>query len=340
MIDAICLEIEQRADYLASKELSSIYFGGGTPSLLTKAELNQLLETIQGRFTLANSCEITLEANPDDIDLERLSFWKQAGINRLSIGLQSFKESDLQWMNRAHSVNEALQCVSLARKSGITNISVDLIYGLPHLSMEEWKQHIETVLAMDVQHISAYCLTIEEKTALHHLVESKKIVPAGEDDQSEQFIFLIDRLKQAGFNHYEISNFGLPGFEAVHNSSYWKGAQYLGVGPSAHSFDGKSRQWNVANNTLYIKNLASGTYFELEELSPKDRWNELLLIGLRTSYGVNLEQLFAILEPSKDYVEKVSEFKQNEWLFEENGTLLLTSEGRLKADFIASELFV
>ncbi len=340
MIDAICLEIEQRADYLASKESSSIYFGGGTPSLLTKAELNQLLETIQGRFTLANSCEITLEANPDDIDLERLSFWKQAGINRLSIGLQSFKESDLQWMNRAHSVNEALQCVSLARKSGITNISVDLIYGLPHLSMEEWKQHIETVLAMDVQHISAYCLTIEEKTALHHLVESKKIVPAGEDDQSEQFIFLIDRLKQAGFNHYEISNFGLPGFEAVHNSSYWKGAHYLGVGPSAHSFDGKSRQWNVANNTLYIKNLASGTYFELEELSPKDRWNELLLIGLRTSYGVNLEQLFAILEPSKDYVEKVSEFKQNEWLFEENGTLLLTSEGRLKADFIASELFV
>lgn len=340
MIDAICLEIEQRADYLASKESSSIYFGGGTPSLLTKAELNQILETIQGRFTLANSCEITLEANPDDIDLERLSFWKQVGINRLSIGLQSFKESDLQWMNRAHSVNEALQCVSLARKSGITNISVDLIYGLPHLSMEEWKQHIETVLAMDVQHISAYCLTIEEKTALHHLVESKKIVPAGEDDQSEQFIFLIDRLKQAGFNHYEISNFGLPGFEAVHNSSYWKGAQYLGVGPSAHSFDGKSRQWNVANNTLYIKNLASGTYFELEELSPKDRWNELLLIGLRTSYGVNLEQLFAILEPSKDYVEKVSEFKQNEWLFEENGTLLLTSEGRLKADFIASELFV
>ena len=340
MIDAICYEIVQRADYLASKELSSIYFGGGTPSLLTKAELNQLLETIQGRFTLANSCEITLEANPDDIDLERLSFWKQVGINRLSIGLQSFKESDLQWMNRAHSVNEALQCVSLARKSGITNISVDLIYGLPHLSMEEWKQHIETVLAMDVQHISAYCLTIEEKTALHHLVESKKIVPAGEDDQSEQFIFLIDRLKQAGFNHYEISNFGLPGFEAVHNSSYWKGAQYLGVGPSAHSFDGKSRQWNVANNTLYIKNLASGTYFELEELSPKDRWNELLLIGLRTSYGVNLEQLFAILEPSKDFVEKVSEFKQNEWLFEENGTLLLTSEGRLKADFIASELFV
>lgn len=340
MIDTICLEIEQRADYLASKELSSIYFGGGTPSLLTKAELNQLLETIQGRFTLANSCEITLEANPDDIDLERLSFWKQVGINRLSIGLQSFKESDLQWMNRAHSVNEALQCVSLARKSGITNISVDLIYGLPHLSMEEWKQHIETVLAMDVQHISAYCLTIEEKTALHHLVESKKIVPAGEDDQSEQFIFLIDRLKQAGFNHYEISNFGLPGFEAVHNSSYWKGAHYLGVGPSAHSFDGKSRQWNVANNILYIKNLASGTYFELEELSPKDRWNELLLIGLRTSYGVNLEQLFAILEPSKDYVEKVSEFKQNEWLFEENGTLLLTSEGRLKADFIASELFV
>ena len=340
MIDCICKEIQERSNYLTETSLNSVYFGGGTPSLLSEIELVQIISTIKQIFTLKDSCEITLEANPDDIDLERLGFWIQAGINRLSIGLQSFKESDLQWMNRAHSVNEALQCVSLARKSGITNISVDLIYGLPHLSMEEWKQHIEMVLAMDVQHVSAYCLTIEEKTALHHLVESKKIVPAGEDDQSEQFIYLIDRLKAAGFNHYEISNFGLPGFEAVHNSSYWKGAQYLGVGPSAHSFDGKSRRWNVANNTLYIKNLASGTYFELEELSPKDRWNELLLIGLRTSYGVNLEQLFAILEPSKDFVEKVSEFKQNKWLFEENGTLLLTSEGRLKADFIASELFV
>lgn len=339
MIACICKEIHERSNYLSETSLNSVYFGGGTPSLLSGIELVQILTTIKQLFTLTDSCEITLEANPDDIDAERLAYWKAAGINRLSIGLQSFKESDLKWMNRAHSVEEALKCVDLARKSGILNISVDLIYGLPNLSMEEWKQHIDIVLAMEVQHVSAYCLTIEEKTALHHLVKSEKIVPAGEDDQSEQFIYLIERLKAAGFNHYEISNFGLPGYEAVHNSNYWKGAHYLGVGPSAHSFDGKSRQWNVSNNALYLKNFGSNSYFEIEHLSPKDRWNELLLTGLRTSYGVKTDQLFAILDPNKDFFETLTEFKQNNWLIEENGTLFLTSEGRLKADYIASELF-
>jgi oxygen-independent coproporphyrinogen-3 oxidase len=340
MIDCICKEIQERSNYLSETSINSVYFGGGTPSLLSDIELNQILTTIKQIFTLTDACEITLEANPDDIDTERLTYWKAAGINRLSIGLQSFKESDLKWMNRAHSVEEALKCVDFARKSGITNISVDLIYGLPNLSMDEWKLHIDTVLAMEVQHVSAYCLTIEEKTALHHLVKTEKIVPAGEDDQSEQFIYLIERLKAAGFNHYEISNFGLPGYEAVHNSNYWKGTHYLGVGPSAHSFDGKSRQWNVSNNTLYLKNFEANTYFEIEYLSPKDRWNELLLTGLRTSYGVKTDQLFAILDPSADFFETLTDFKLNNWLIEDNGTLFLTSEGRLKADYIASELFV
>lgn len=340
MIACICKEIQVRSNYLSETSLSSVYFGGGTPSLLSENELVLILSTIKQVFTLTDSCEITLEANPDDIDVERLTNWKTAGINRLSIGLQSFKESDLKWMNRAHSVDEALKCVDLARRSGILNISVDLIYGLPNLSKEEWKQHIDTVLAMEVQHVSAYCLTIEDKTALHHLVKSEKIVPAGEDDQSEQFLYLIERLKAAGFNHYEISNFGLPGYEAIHNSNYWKGAHYLGVGPSAHSFDGKSRQWNVSNNTLYLKNFEANSYFEIEYLSPKDRWNELLLTGLRTSYGVKTDQLFAILDPSADYFETLTKFKQNNWLIEEDGTLFLTSEGRLKADYIASELFV
>lgn len=340
MIACICKEIQVRSNYLSETSLSSVYFGGGTPSLLSENELVLILSTIKQVFTLTDSCEITLEANPDDIDIERLTNWKKAGINRLSIGLQSFKESDLKWMNRAHSVDEALKCVDLARRSGILNISVDLIYGLPNLSKEEWKQHIDTVLAMEVQHVSAYCLTIEDKTALHHLVKSEKIVPAGEDDQSEQFLYLIERLKAAGFNHYEISNFGLPGYEAIHNSNYWKGAHYLGVGPSAHSFDGKSRQWNVSNNTLYLKNFEANSYFEIEYLSPKDRWNELLLTGLRTSYGVKTDQLFAILDPSADYFETLTKFKQNNWLIEEDGTLFLTSEGRLKADYIASELFV
>jgi oxygen-independent coproporphyrinogen-3 oxidase len=340
MIACICKEIQERSNYLNETLLNSIYFGGGTPSLLSEIEIIQILSTIKTKFTLSTSCEITLEANPDDIDEARLTSWKAAGINRLSIGLQSFKESDLQWMNRAHSVEEALKCVGLARKSGIINISVDLIYGLPNLSMEEWKHHIETVLAMEVQHVSAYCLTIEEKTALHHLVKTEEIVPAGEDEQSEQFIYLIERLKAAGFNHYEISNFGLPGYEAVHNSNYWKGAHYLGVGPSAHSFDGKSRQGNVSNNTLYLKNFETNAYFEIEHLTLKDRWNELLLTGLRTSYGVKTDQLFAILDPGINYFETLKEFKQNNWLIEADGTLFLTSEGRLKADYIASQLFV
>jgi oxygen-independent coproporphyrinogen III oxidase len=340
MIACICKEIQERSNYLNETLLNSIYFGGGTPSLLSEIEIVQILSTIKTKFTLSTSCEITLEANPDDIDEARLTSWKAAGINRLSIGLQSFKESDLQWMNRAHSVEEALKCVDLARKSGIINISIDLIYGLPNLSMEEWKHHIETVLAMEVQHVSAYCLTIEEKTALHHLVKTEEIVPAGEDEQSEQFIYLIERLKAAGFNHYEISNFGLPGYEAVHNSNYWKGAHYLGVGPSAHSFDGKSRQWNVSNNTLYLKNFETNAYFEIEHLTLKDRWNELLLTGLRTSYGVKTDQLFAILDPGINYFETLKEFKQNNWLIEADRTLFLTSEGRLKADYIASQFFV
>ena len=340
MIQTMCDEIVLRKNYTKESLLQSIYFGGGTPSLLNEEELKQIFTTIRGNYEIGENTEITLEVNPDDISAESLIFWKEIGINRLSIGLQSFREKDLAWMNRAHSVAEALSCVELAQKYGFNSISVDLIYGLPDLSMEEWEQHVDTVLAMNIQHISAYCLTIEEKTALHHLVKQQKISPGGEEEQRAQFLSLSKKLKDADFHHYEISNFGKIGFEALHNTNYWRGKSYLGIGPSAHSFNGVSRRWNVANNLKYIKEFSGLNWFEEEELSAKDQWNELLLTGLRTSYGVDLKQLASIQKINQNFTNKTTEFIRNNWMLKQNNTLLLTEEGRLMADHIASELFL
>lgn len=341
MIETMREELLLRKDYLVDKKLNSVYFGGGTPSLLKEEEFVILFDAIKKDFSLSADTEITIEANPDDITVENLAIWKKMGFNRLSIGLQSFKEEDLKWMNRAHTVSEAQNCVQLAQKNGFTNISVDLIYGLPDLTQEEWENHIETVLKMKVQHVSAYCLTVEGKTVLHHLVETKKINPVGEDAQREHFLYLSKRLKEAGFLHYEISNFGLPGFEAVHNSNYWKGKAYLGIGPSAHSFNGTSRQWSISNNISYIKSFGiNDEWFEMEILTPKERWNELVMTGLRTSFGVDLEQLAAISPITKSFNDKVDLFTKNGWVLTASNKLFLSDEGRLKADHIASELFI
>ena len=341
MVETMQQELALRREYLTDSCLESIYFGGGTPSLLTLEELQQFFTSLHANFTLSENAEITLEANPDDITDENLANWRKVGINRLSIGLQSFKEKDLNWMNRAHSVQDALKCVELAKSYGFQNISVDLIYGLPELTLEEWKQHIALVLEMDVQHISAYCLTIEAKTALHKMVATQKIFPAGEDAQSDQFLLLIELLKTAGFDQYEISNFGLPGLHAVHNSNYWKGREYLGIGPSAHSFNGISRRWNVVNNSRYIANFNTPKeWFEEEILTPKDRWNEILLTGLRTSSGVQFDQLLALQELPVSFQEKLIEFSANKWLVQTESSIVLTEQGRLMADHIAAELFL
>jgi oxygen-independent coproporphyrinogen III oxidase len=339
MIETIGKEIALRKEELKHVTIASIYFGGGTPSILNTQELNFLLQKIHANFDVDSSAEITLEANPDDISAQQLAMWKDGGINRLSIGLQSFKSSDLNWMNRAHTVEEALSCVQLAKKSGFNAISVDLIYGLPDLTMEEWKHHIDEVIAMDVQHISAYCLTVEEKTALNKLVNEKKIVPAGEDAQSEQFLELSHRLKKAGFLHYEISNFGKPGFEAVHNSNYWKGVSYMGVGPSAHSFNGSKRRWNISNNSKYLKQFASNAYFEEELLTLKDQWNEIVMTGLRTTSGVAIEQLTALFPLDEAFQLALLSFQKDGMIEFLNNHLSLTDKGRLQADFIASEFF-
>lgn len=339
MIATIGREIQLRKHELEDSTIASIYFGGGTPSLLTNVELSYLLHQVAQNYSIDVDAEITLEANPDDCSITQLSMWKNAGINRLSIGLQSFKTSDLKWMNRAHSVEEALTCVQRAKNIGFEAISVDLIYGLPDLTLEEWKHHIDEVIAMDVQHISAYCLTVEEKTALNKMVNEKKIVPAGEDAQSEQFLELSNRLKKAGFLHYEISNFGKPGHEAMHNSNYWKGISYLGVGPSAHSFNGSKRRWNVSNNTKYLKQFDLNAYFEEESLTLKDQWNEIVMTGLRTTYGVAIEQLTALFPLDEAFQQTLHSFQKDDMLVFSNNHLSLTDKGRLQADYIASEFF-
>lgn len=341
LIDTLCLEINLRKDYLGGKDLKSVYFGGGTPSLLTEEELKQIFLALNFNFNLLPQAEITLEANPDDINSKQLKSWKDIGINRLSIGIQSFKQEDLDWMNRAHEVVQSLTAVDLAQKAGFDNITIDLIYGLPNLSNGEWKDHLERAISFNVDHISAYCLTIEERTALHSMVKNGKVIPAGEDQQSEQFKILIETLTSNGFEQYEISNFARNEQYAVHNTSYWLGEKYLGIGPSAHSFNGIERRWNVANNTTYIKSVGQNeTWFEKEELSPKDRWNELILTGLRTKFGVKLSDLSTISDLQPAFINKVNYFISEELMLSEDEKLLLTAKGRLQADHISSELFI
>lgn len=341
MIESVIKEIEQRRGYLEGKSVGSIYFGGGTPSLLTKDELERILRAISTIFEVENGAEVTLETNPDDCSEETLREWKELGVNRLSIGLQSFKTFDLKWMNRAHSVEESHSSVELALKTGFENITIDLMYGLPDLTDEEWKAHIQQVLDWGIPHISSYCLTVEEGTALNNWVERKKISVGGEEQESRQFEILVEMLENAGVHQYEISNFSKKGFESKHNSNYWKGEWYIGVGPSAHSFNGSSRQWNVANNHVYMSKLEKGEdYFEVEKLTAVDQFNELVLTGLRTIYGVSLEKLESLVPLTSEFKDKVDAYQNANWMTNQGGKLTLTKEGRLRADYIASELFV
>ena len=341
MVNTIASELHTRIDYLEGKPVESIYFGGGTPSILNEQELSLLLKEIRANYQVNSEAEITIETNPDDITQEKLTTWKNVGVNRLSIGLQSFKAEDLEWMNRAHTADESRNCVALAKAHNFQNLTVDLMYGLPNLSNDEWKNHILQVIEMGVTHISAYCLTVEEKTVLNKWVKEGRIHPASENQQSEQFLLLVEMLEKHGFEQYEISNFCRSGHEAVHNSNYWKGEWYLGVGPSAHSFNGTSRSWNIANNQKYMQRIAENeAFFETENLSNRDQYNELLLTGLRTKYGVSLKKLVALHSIPESTELKISEFKSAGWMKEIDAVLVLTKSGRLKADYIAAELFL
>jgi oxygen-independent coproporphyrinogen-3 oxidase len=340
MISCLQKELVERKAEHKNQVIETIYFGGGTPSLLKTTDIEKLLQTIHATFHCTENLECTLEANPDDITLHQVEAWKSAGINRLSVGIQSFDSEDLLWMNRAHSADEGLNCIRIAQQGGIENISLDLIYGLPNMDNERWLKQIQQAIDLDVTHISAYCLTVEEKTALHQLVKKKQIQPASNEQQSEQFELLISALKNAGFEHYEISNFAKPGFISKHNSNYWKGIHYLGIGPSAHSFDGNSRTWNIANNQQYMRLInADEIAFEKEILSSKDQFNELLLTGLRTCWGVDMTALQKHLPFSKEFETNLADFQAKKWVRIEENQLILSEEGKHWADFIAQELF-
>ena len=341
MIQSIIAQIKLRKNDLSEQTVHTIYFGGGTPSLLNKEELELILAKINELYRVSKNPEVTLEANPDDITKYKLAIWKEASVNRLSIGLQSFKESDLKWMNRAHTVEESNQCISIAQNAGFNNLTVDLMYGLPDLTMEEWKSHIQKLIDLNIAHISAYCLTIEKNTVLDNWVNKGKIKPPSEDVQSEQFLTLLSMLEENGYEQYEISNFCKKDGESKHNSNYWKGEHYIGIGPSAHSFNGTSRSWNVANNSKYIKAIQTGTNFsEVEELTDVNQFNEYLLTGLRTKYGVNLDRLEEIHSISNEFTMTLNSFLDKKWCNIEDALLTLTKDVKLMADYIASELFI
>jgi oxygen-independent coproporphyrinogen-3 oxidase len=337
LLEALATELTLRKAELKSM-VQTIYFGGGTPSLLTPAELKTLLETIQKHYDLGSNLEITLEANPEDINEENLLTWKQLGINRLSIGVQTLSSDTLTWMNRAHAVQESIAAVELAQQIGFSNISIDLIYGLPNLDLATWKNTLQAIFQLGIQHLSAYCLTVEPKTALNHLVQKKKLQPADEVLQNEQFLALLELAQSAGFEQYEISNFALPNFHSRHNSSYWAFQPYLGVGPSAHSFDGKARRWNIRNNTNYTKSVGKNElWYELEALNANERRNEQILLGLRTKWGLDQN----LLEDNWTQKEsaQIKEFTRLGWMIEDQHFLKLTDLGKLHADGIAADLF-
>ncbi len=341
LVNAILKEIDYRKTYLNNENFDTIYFGGGTPSLLSQAELKSILEKLHSEFTINSNAEITLECNPDDLSKEKLSELKALGINRLSIGLQSFNDEELKWMNRAHSAHESINSVKLAQDAGFNNITIDLIYGSKFQNLESWQQTLQTALALNVQHISAYNLTIEAKTKLG-VNHSHNTEPAiNEDLSAQQFEMMIETLKKNGFIHYEISNFGKENYFSKHNTNYWLGKNYLGLGPSAHSFNTESRQWNVASNAAYMSKVnANDVYSEIEALGDKERYNEYILTHLRTMWGCDANEI-----ENKFGAKQLLDFKNgvkkyNQFFEQEENIFKLNLEGKLRADFLASEFFI
>ena len=340
LISAICLELVLRKDELKAEFIETIYFGGGTPSLLTKEELASIMSTIREHYQLTDTQEITFEVNPEDAHEANLLAWNKLGINRLSIGLQSFQESDLSWMNRSHTLEQGTDAVRLAQKLGFTNLSIDLIYGLPGLSNEQWMEHLNRAMSLNVQHISSYCLTIEPKTALNDFVAKGKLIRPTEDQQSEQFELLVSTLAHAGFEQYEISNFAKDQKYAKHNSAYWNFSPYLGVGPSAHSFNGQQRRWNVANNTKYYQHVGKNQdWFEVETLTESEKWNEYFLTGLRTKWGILKKNIQEMGGMSSSELTLMDTYLKDEWMLEADASFVLTEKGKLQADGIASSFF-
>jgi len=340
MIAALIQEIHLRKNEI-NEPVETIYFGGGTPSVLSNEEIDQILVPIFSLFDVIDEPEITLEANPDDLSVERIQQLAVSKINRLSIGVQSFYDEDLQLMNRAHNANEAWNSLVEATKY-FDNISIDLIYGIPNLSMDKWKANVQKALDLGINHISSYALTVEPKTALATLVKNGKIPTPDDGEAHEHFLVLVEMLENAGFVHYELSNFGKPEYFSKNNSAYWLGKKYLGIGPSAHSFDGTHRSWNIANNSIYIHKIQENILpREVEELRIHDRYNEYVMTGLRTIWGVSIERIETEFGAYfKNYLLKEAQYYINkEQLQLENNILKTTIKGKFFCDGIASELF-
>lgn len=334
-------EIELTQDK-AEETIETIYFGGGTPSLLEPSELNSILAKLHQHFHIGHDAEITLEANPDDIHLSKARTWIDEGINRLSIGIQSFRETDLQWMNRSHTAEQAVQAISDIQTAGFRNYSIDLIFGTPGLDSVSWLANLEQAVNLHIPHLSCYALTVEPGTALDKMIALKKKETTSQDLQAEQFLLMTDNLAMAGYEHYEISNFSLPGMHSRHNTSYWQGKKYLGFGPSAHSFDGHSRSWNISNNVQYIKSLVRDIIpSEKEILSPVQQLNEYIMTAIRTSAGINLDKMAERWnENYTGILSKLAEpYIQSGKIYRDGNTLMLTREGKLFADGIAAAFF-
>lgn len=342
MIEAIIREIEYTKPYQENNSISTLYFGGGTPSLLNAVQLEKIIRALQDKFQFSSDLEFTLEANPDDLHASVLKDWLTLGVNRLSIGIQDFDDAGLKWMNRVHTAAESLACLDRVQESGFSNFSVDLIYGSPTLTDENWQRNLDLVIGRNIPHVSCYALTVEPGTALDKMIGLHKKEPVDPEKQARHFEQLISRMETAGYEHYEISNFALPGMQSNHNSSYWKGLSYYGFGPSAHSFNGMTRRWNIAHNVLYIESLQQGLIpFEEETLTLTQQLNEYIMTALRTNTGIDLTEVEKRFgkEHSDRLIENADKEMKAGLIVRSHDHLLLSSHGKLFADGIAASLF-
>ncbi|MHB8261450.1 MAG: radical SAM family heme chaperone HemW [Bacteroidia bacterium] len=342
LVDALCKEITLRKDYLEGATINSIYFGGGTPSLLSIAELEQILVVIHTNFKVTPNAELTFELNPEDATLTYLKEIKKLGINRLSIGLQSFNQEELTWMNRAHTAQQSFNCMQFAQQAGFDNISIDLIYGSKFQTPNTWRKTLQTAFDFNTQHISSYNLTVEAKTQLGHLIKEKKEQDIDSEVSVQLFNILMEETTKNGFTRYEISNFCKPNFMAEHNSSYWKGLSYLGVGPSAHSYNGVSRRFNVKSNAHYMQAIENDkSFYEEEILTTHDKYNEYVLTRLRTQWGCNIKEIATLFgeQYAAYFLKQVESYKQRKFITLKENTVTLTQQGKHFADGIASDIF-
>ncbi|MBS1743205.1 MAG: radical SAM family heme chaperone HemW [Bacteroidetes bacterium] len=344
LVNAIAREIRITEMYEGDDTpVSTVYFGGGTPSLLTTAELSDIMDALHKKFAIDDKAEITLEANPDDVSHQRVKEWMGLGINRMSVGLQSFNDAELKWMNRAHNAEQSLRCIHEIQEAGIDNLSVDLIYGSPLLSREDLEKSVTLIAENKIPHISCYALTVEPKTALNHLIAQKKSPGINSEEQASQFLLLMNCMKENEYEHYEISNYAKAGMRSVHNSSYWQGKPYYGFGPSAHSFDGfTKRRWNIYNNALYTQSIKKGIIpYEEEILTDQQRLNEYIMTALRTKEGIDMNFVEELFGKSKAEIllQQTGKYMLSNKMVRNDHLLSLTNEGKLFADGIAADLF-